>query len=80
MNFSLRSSSVDRVLLAHRALASAVRRAVARAGRAVWRALEAQGRARARLELRKAAERYALAQPDIARTLRAASRYDAGSV
>jgi hypothetical protein len=80
MNIALRKPPLDRALEVCRALASATRRGLARTGRALWRALEVQGRARARRELRMAAERYAITQPDLARTLRAASRDDTGSV
>lgn len=80
MNIDHHASTFDRAMAAYAALASAMRRGLARTGRTLWRALEAQGQARARLVLRQAAERYAFTQPDLARTLRAASRYDARPV
>lgn len=47
----------------------AVRRFFARAGSAVWKALEASGRARAARDLRAYAERTALRDPELSRQL-----------
>jgi hypothetical protein len=47
---------------------------VLRAGRALWRGLEAQGRSRAAKELMAAAQRWEDRDPSRAQTLRAASR------
>jgi len=56
----------------HRAssLRVALLAAASRAGRAVWLALEAQGRARSRRELLAIAERWQHDQPKLARELR----------
>src|SRR5258708_1169371 len=45
-----------------------------RAGRAIWRALEDSGRARARRDLFDLAERYDAQQPEFAKELRAAGQ------
>jgi len=47
---------------------------LARVGRAIWSALEAEGQSRGRRELLAAAERYEDIQPELARSLRAAAR------
>jgi hypothetical protein len=49
---------------------------LARMGRATWRALEADGHARARKALGAAADRYDISQPELARRLREAGRPD----
>ena len=76
MNFSL-NRNLSQGPDAPRTLGSTIHAWAARMGRALWRALEAQGRSRARLELRRIAERYEASQPELAKELRAASRYDA---
>ena len=55
---------------------SAMRAWAARIGSATWRALEARGRARASQELSRIADRYEQSQPELAKQLRAASRFD----
>jgi hypothetical protein len=77
MNFSLHRHQLTRVPPIHRTLVSTTRRWLARIGHATWHALEAQGRLRAQKALREAADRYEITQPELARQLRAASRYDA---
>ena len=51
-----------------------LRDALARIGRAVWRALEAHGRSRSRRELLYLADRWQANQPELAEEMRAASR------
>jgi len=48
---------------------------LARVGIAIWDALEALGRARAHRHLLEVADRCEALQPDLAKELRAASRY-----
>jgi hypothetical protein len=76
MNFSLHRSTRFRVPAVPRTFGATVLAWVHRVGSAIWRALEAAGRARARQALRAAADRYEVSQPDLARQLRAASRYN----
>jgi hypothetical protein len=52
--------------------ASPLRTSLARAGSALWRALEASGQARARRELLAFADRCESLQPDLAQELRVA--------
>lgn len=78
MNFSLNRSHASRVPAAHLTLGSTMLAWAARVGSAIWRALEAQGRARARQELRRIADRYEASQPELAKELRTASRHDPG--
>ncbi len=59
-----------------RAWASPVRRAIVRAGRRVWEALEAHGRARSRHELLELADRWERYQPELAKELRHAAWQD----
>jgi hypothetical protein len=78
MNISLHASGRSRVPAVSRTLGATVLAWLNRIGSAIWRALEAAGRARARQALRQAADRYEVSQPELARQLRAASRYDVG--
>ncbi len=50
-----------------------------RAGRSVWLSLERTGQERARRELRRLADRWAIGDPELASRLRAASRFDTGT-
>lgn len=74
MNFSLNRSALSRVPAVHRTLGSTMLAWAARMGSAIWRGLEAYGRARARQELRRLADRYEASQPELAKEFRAASR------
>ena len=53
--------------------------ALARAGRGLWRALEAHGQSRARRELLAFADRWEHQQPELAKALRHAARHDAAA-
>ncbi|WP_331644633.1 hypothetical protein [Piscinibacter sp.] len=75
MNSSQHTPTFSRMQAAEPTLGAAVQGRFARAGSWIWRALEAQGRARASREIREFADRCEATQPDLARQLRAANRY-----
>jgi len=75
MNSSRHTPTFSRVQAAEPTLVATVRARLARTGSWIWRALEAEGRARASREIREFADRCEATQPDLARQLRAANRY-----
>jgi hypothetical protein len=75
MNSSQDTPTFSRMQATEPTLGAAARARFARAGSWIWRALEAQGRARASREIREFADRCEATQPDLARQLRAANRY-----
>jgi hypothetical protein len=75
MNSSQHTPTLSRMQAAEPTLGATVRARFARAGSWIWRALEAEGRARASREIREFADRCEATQPDLARQLRAANRY-----
>ena len=75
MNSSQDTPTFSRMQAAEPTLGAAVRARFARAGSSIWRALEAQRRARAWREIRELTDRCEATQPDLARQLRAANRY-----
>ncbi|MES3014379.1 MAG: hypothetical protein V4750_11735 [Pseudomonadota bacterium] len=73
------NTAVTSLPMTHAAPATAstgadLRRQFSRAGAAIWRALEATGRARAHRSLLDLADQYDALQPALAKELRAASR------
>jgi len=77
MNSSLDTPKLPRIPATDPTLGAAMRARFARAGSSIWRALEAHGRARAGREMRELADRCEATQPELAKQLRAASRYTA---
>ena len=75
MNSSRYTPTLARIRAAGPTLGATVRARLARAGSWIWRALEAEGRARASREIREFADRCEATQPDLAKQLRAANRY-----
>jgi hypothetical protein len=80
MKFSLQTPAASRATAGVRMHGARMLASAARIGNAVWHALQAAGQARARQELLRAAERYETTQPELAKQLRAASRFDALSL
>jgi len=74
MNFSMDTANRFRARAGHQTRRPTLRARVARIGSAIWRSLEAVGRARAQRELRMLAARYETTQPELAKQLRAAGR------
>jgi len=56
------------------AAGAGVPRSIVRAGRALWRALQAVGEARAHRQVLELADRFEALQPELAKELRAACR------
>jgi len=74
MNTAVTSLSTSLAARAGDSTGAGLRRQLSRAGAAIWRALEAAGRARAHRSLLDLANHYEALQPELAKELRAASR------
>lgn len=74
MNTAVTSLPISPATSAGAAFGVGLRRQFSRAGAAIWRALEAVGRARAQRSLLDLADEYEALQPAFAQELRAATR------
>ncbi len=74
MNTAVTSLPISLAAPAGASTGAGLRRQFSRAGAAIWRALEAVGRARAQRSLLDLADQYEALQPALAQELRAATR------
>jgi hypothetical protein len=74
MNTAVTSLPISPAAPAGASFGAGLRHGFSRAGAAIWRALEATGRARAQRSLLDLADQYEALQPALAQELRAAAR------